>query len=152
MVRFVSRLDAESRWRSVQLGIIFPLVSPLAHHGYILLIPKWRSYNLIKKQMQGSDPTYQTTSSQHLLAAAEASAVTAMLTNPIWVVKTRVFASTLQKPTPYKGLIGEPFRQFCTSRPLTSQRVRDRRSTLYLPHGGLQRAIQGLPTRSRWSQ
>lgn len=58
--------------------------------------------------MQGTDPTYQTTSTQHLLAAAEASAVTAMLTNPIWVVKTRVFASTLKNPTPYKGLIGEP--------------------------------------------
>lgn len=62
---------------------------------------------MIKKQMQGNDPTYQTTSSQHLLAAAEASAVTAMLTNPIWVVKTRVFASTLKNPTPYKGLTGE---------------------------------------------
>jgi solute carrier family 25 folate transporter 32 len=62
---------------------------------------------MIKKQMQGTDPAYQTTSSQHLLAAAEASAVTAMLTNPIWVVKTRVFASTLKNPTPYKGLTGQ---------------------------------------------
>jgi hypothetical protein len=109
MVGSISRLNAESCRRSIQLGVIFPLVSSVAEPVGILSILNWRSYNLIKKQMQGSDPTYQTTSSQHLLAAAEASAVTAMLTNPIWVVKTRVFASTLQKPTPYKGLIGEPF-------------------------------------------
>lgn len=31
------------------------------------------SYNMIKKQMQGGDPTYVTSSGQHLLAAAEAS-------------------------------------------------------------------------------
>ncbi len=31
------------------------------------------SYNMIKKRKQGGDPTYQTTSGQHLLAAAEAS-------------------------------------------------------------------------------
>lgn len=30
-------------------------------------------YNMIKKQMQGDDPTYRTSSGQHLLAAAEAS-------------------------------------------------------------------------------
>ena len=31
------------------------------------------SYNMIKKQMQGGDPNYRTSSGQHLLAAAEAS-------------------------------------------------------------------------------
>jgi hypothetical protein len=31
------------------------------------------SYNMIKKQMQGGDPSYRTSSGQHLLAAAEAS-------------------------------------------------------------------------------
>ncbi|KAJ9116036.1 hypothetical protein QFC20_000705 [Naganishia adeliensis] len=91
-------------WSGLYRGLMPNLVGGASSWGLYFLF-----YNLIKKQMQGSDPTYQTTSSQHLLAAAEASAVTAMLTNPIWVVKTRVFASTLQKPTPYKGLI-EGFR------------------------------------------
>lgn len=31
------------------------------------------SYNMIKKQMQGGDPSYRTSGEQHLLAAAEAS-------------------------------------------------------------------------------
>lgn len=34
----------------------------------------WNSYNILKKQMQGGDPNYVTSPSQHLLAAAEASA------------------------------------------------------------------------------
>jgi solute carrier family 25 folate transporter 32 len=59
---------------------------------------------MIKKQMQGGDPTYRTSAGQHLLAAAEASAITAMLTNPIWVVKTRVFATPHNAPGAYNGL------------------------------------------------
>jgi len=38
----------------------------------LLLIDDY-SYNILKKQMQGGDPNYQTSPSQHLLAAAEAS-------------------------------------------------------------------------------
>ena len=58
---------------------------------------------MIKKQFQGGDPNYTTTSGQHLLAAAEASAITAMAINPVWVVKTRVFGTTRQDTT-YRGL------------------------------------------------
>jgi solute carrier family 25 folate transporter 32 len=65
------------------------------------------SYNSIKKQMQGGDPDYRTSAGQHLLAAAEASAITAMLTNPIWVVKTRVFATPAKDPAAYSGLWSE---------------------------------------------
>jgi solute carrier family 25 folate transporter 32 len=35
---------------------------------------------MIKKQMQGGDPSYRTSSGQHLLAAAEASESNAKLT------------------------------------------------------------------------
>ncbi|KAJ9099745.1 hypothetical protein QFC21_003743 [Naganishia friedmannii] len=92
-------------WTGLYRGLAPNLVGGASSWGLYFLF-----YNMIKKQMQGSDPTYQTSSSQHLLAAAEASAITAMLTNPIWVVKTRVFASTLKNPTPYKGLIdGLPY-------------------------------------------
>ncbi|TYJ52146.1 hypothetical protein B9479_007271 [Cryptococcus floricola] len=61
-------------------------------------------YNMIKKEMQGGDPAYKTSSGQHLLAAAEASAITAMMTNPIWVVKTRVFGTAKNDPAAYRGL------------------------------------------------
>ena len=116
-------------------------------------------YNMIKKQMQGDDPTYRTTSSQHLLAAAEAStstvqacysspsadrvprefpllitgAITAMATNPIWVVKTRVFATGRRDPA-YSGLWRE------TSRPMSRvQLTTGALRTIYTREG-----IQGL--------
>ena len=66
-----------------------------------------RSYNMIKKQMQGGDPTYRTSAGQHLLAAAEASTITALMTNPIWVVKTRIFATPKNDPQAYSGLWSE---------------------------------------------
>lgn len=56
--------------------------------------------------MQLRSPTGHTTSSQHLLAAAEASAVTAMLTNPIWVVKTRIFGTMRGNEAAFRGLWG----------------------------------------------
>ncbi|RXK36440.1 solute carrier family 25 (mitochondrial folate transporter), member 32 [Tremella mesenterica] len=86
-------------WKGLYRGLIPNLVGGAGSWGLYFLF-----YNMIKKQMQHGDPTYRTTSGQHLLAAAEASAVTAMLTNPIWVVKTRVFATARHDPTAYRGL------------------------------------------------
>lgn len=62
---------------------------------------------MIKKQMQGGDPAYRTSAGQHLLAAAEASTITALMTNPIWVVKTRIFATPKNDPHAYSGLWSE---------------------------------------------
>lgn len=42
--------------------------------------------------------------SNYLIASAEASAVTALLTNPIWVVKVRLFTTNEDSPNAYKGL------------------------------------------------
>lgn len=48
---------------------------------------------MIKGQMT-SNPDGPLTSAQYLTASAEASAVTALMTNPIWVVKVRMFTSS----------------------------------------------------------
>ncbi|KAK8854469.1 hypothetical protein IAR55_003207 [Kwoniella newhampshirensis] len=86
-------------WKGLYRGLIPNLVGGAGSWGLYFLF-----YNMIKKNMQGSDPNYRTTSGQHLLAAAEASAITAMLTNPIWVVKTRVFGTAKHDPAAYRGL------------------------------------------------
>ncbi|TXT15614.1 hypothetical protein VHUM_00117 [Vanrija humicola] len=86
-------------WRGLYRGLGPNLVGGAGSWGLYFLF-----YNMIKKQMQGGDPTYRTSAGQHLLAAAEASAITAMLTNPIWVVKTRVFATPAKDPNAYSGL------------------------------------------------
>lgn len=69
-------------------------------------------YNTVKTEMQGGNTSMQLTPSLHMLAAAEAGLLTLMLTNPIWVVKTRLCLQYgVAKPdqqgkgTVYKGMI-----------------------------------------------
>ncbi|KAI8994699.1 mitochondrial carrier domain-containing protein [Pilobolus umbonatus] len=42
---------------------------------------------------------------QHLTASAEAGALTALMSNPLWVVKTRMCTTTKNTPDAYKGLL-----------------------------------------------
>jgi len=67
-------------------------------------------YNTIKTEMQGGDTKKQLTPGMHMLAASEAGLFTLVLTNPIWVVKTRLclqYGMTNAPPgtTIYKGFI-----------------------------------------------
>ena len=55
----------------------------------LIICTIYYSYNTIKTEMQGGDTKKQLTPSLHMLAAAEAGLFTLVLTNPIWVVKTR---------------------------------------------------------------
>jgi hypothetical protein len=69
----VSRFDTEPSGWSIKLGSVLPLVS---HSPLIVWVKRGAdgpSYNMIKKNMQGGDPNYRTSSGQHLIAAAEAS-------------------------------------------------------------------------------
>jgi hypothetical protein len=48
------------------------------------------SYDALKAELQRGDPTIPLGPAQHMMAAAEAGVVTLVLTNPIWVIKTRL--------------------------------------------------------------
>lgn len=61
---------------------------------------------MIKNVMAEGSTEIKLSPGQHLLAAAEAGALTAMITNPIWVVKTRMIVQNPDSPSSYRGLFG----------------------------------------------
>jgi len=79
MERIISGISTKFGRRCRELGIVFLVVSIISSSNFIskpFIVKKEKltiSYNMIKKQMQGGDPSYRTSSGQHLLAAAEAS-------------------------------------------------------------------------------
>ncbi|CAG8567220.1 5318_t:CDS:2, partial [Acaulospora colombiana] len=63
-------------------------------------------YDLIKRKMAKGDKLNKLTAIQHLTASAQAGIITAFVTNPLWVVKTRMCATSRKDPGAYKGLLG----------------------------------------------
>ncbi|KAJ4471996.1 mitochondrial carrier domain-containing protein [Lentinula aciculospora] len=61
-------------------------------------------YNTLKKRAAGGDITQTLSAQEILICSAQASAVTAVMTNPIWVVKVRMFTSPPGSPQSYRGL------------------------------------------------
>ncbi|KZS92614.1 mitochondrial carrier [Sistotremastrum niveocremeum HHB9708] len=61
-------------------------------------------YTALKRQMTGDDPNRQLSAGSYLLCSAQASAVSALMTNPIWVVKVRMFTTKAGAPDSYRSL------------------------------------------------
>ncbi|KAJ7087294.1 mitochondrial carrier domain-containing protein [Mycena belliarum] len=61
-------------------------------------------YNMLKKRASDGDSSAPLSSGAILLCSAQASAVTAIMTNPIWVVKVRMFTTQPDSPTAYRGV------------------------------------------------
>ncbi|KAK4055559.1 mitochondrial FAD carrier protein flx1 [Microbotryomycetes sp. JL201] len=62
-------------------------------------------YTMIKERM-GAEDGVKLSAGQHLLASASSGVVTAILTNPLWVIKTRMYTTSRSSENAYKGVIG----------------------------------------------
>ncbi|KAN0062901.1 mitochondrial FAD carrier protein flx1 [Thecaphora frezii] len=100
-------------WKGLYRGLSPNVVGNSASWGLYFL---W--YTMIKEHMasgvvaDADGVKKQLSAGQHLLAASESGAITALMTNPIWVVKTRMFttptslakAGAKDAPEVYRGL------------------------------------------------
>ena len=62
-------------------------------------------YQSIKTELQSGDATMQLGPGLHMLAAAEAGVLTLLMTNPIWVVKTRLVLQYEASKASYRGML-----------------------------------------------
>ncbi|CAG8447673.1 6990_t:CDS:2, partial [Acaulospora morrowiae] len=67
-------------------------------------------YDRIKRRMSKEGGTVKLTAVQHLTASAQAGIITAFVTNPLWVVKTRMCATSQNDLGAYKGLLDGLYR------------------------------------------
>jgi solute carrier family 25 folate transporter 32 len=92
-------------WAGLYRGVGPNIAGNAASWGLYFLF-----YNMLKKRAADSgDPNSPLSAGQYLLFSAEASAVTAILTNPIWVVKVRMFTTKANSAVAYTSLWGTSF-------------------------------------------
>lgn len=68
-------------------------------------------YDMAKKSFKENNNGVKLGPGHHLVASATAGVLTACSTNPIWVVKTRMFAQNATDAHAYSGLIGNSLKR-----------------------------------------
>ncbi|ESK96915.1 mitochondrial fad carrier protein [Moniliophthora roreri MCA 2997] len=92
-------IHAERGWKGLYRGVGPNIAGNASSWGLYFWF-----YNILKKRASGGDVTKPLSPQEYLLCSAEASAVTAIMTNPLWVVRVRMFTSQANSPDAYRGL------------------------------------------------
>ncbi|KAL0071460.1 mitochondrial FAD carrier protein flx1 [Marasmius tenuissimus] len=92
-------IHSQSGWKGLYRGVGPNIAGNASSWGFYFLF-----YNMLKQRASGGDITKPLSPQEYLLCSAEASAVTAIMTNPIWVVRVRMFTSGADSPHAYRGL------------------------------------------------
>ncbi|KIM60786.1 hypothetical protein SCLCIDRAFT_123398 [Scleroderma citrinum Foug A] len=95
----LNEIKTKHGWRGLYRGVGPNIAGNASSWGLYFLF-----YNMLKKRASGDDPNYRMSAGSYLLCSAQASAVTAIMTNPLWVVKVRMFTSSPDSPRAYNGL------------------------------------------------
>ncbi|KAH9047455.1 mitochondrial FAD carrier protein [Lactarius deliciosus] len=97
--RALRDIHASEGWRGLYRELSPNVAGNTSSWGLYFLF-----YNQLKRRATVDAPDRSLSASQYLLFSAEASAVTAILTNPIWVVKVRMFTVPPNSPAAHRGL------------------------------------------------
>ncbi|PFH50577.1 hypothetical protein AMATHDRAFT_3859 [Amanita thiersii Skay4041] len=95
----LKEIHEKAGWRGMYRGLGPNIAGNAASWGLYFWF-----YNILKKRASGGDVNHQLSAGSYLLCSAEASAATAIITNPLWLVRVRMFASPPDAPAPYRGL------------------------------------------------
>ncbi|KAI0366198.1 mitochondrial FAD carrier protein [Pilatotrama ljubarskyi] len=95
----LKEIQARDGWKGLYRGVGANIAGNASSWGLYFLF-----YHSLKQRASGGDPNYKLSPGAYLLCSAEASAVTAIMTNPIWVVKVRMFTTRPKDPTAYRSL------------------------------------------------
>ncbi|KAG0147962.1 hypothetical protein CROQUDRAFT_76057 [Cronartium quercuum f. sp. fusiforme G11] len=91
-------------WKGLYRGLGPNMLGNTSSWGLYFL---W--YSIIKNKMSLSnveeEKSRKLSASEHLLASATSGMITAMMTNPLWVIKTRMFTSQLDDQNSYKNVL-----------------------------------------------
>ncbi|PPQ68658.1 hypothetical protein CVT24_005389 [Panaeolus cyanescens] len=97
-------------WKGLYRGLMPNIAGNASSWGLYFLF-----YNMLKKSASGGDITKQLSAGEYLLCSAQASAVTAVMTNPLWLVRVRMFTTQAGSPHAYRGLWGMIFIRYSSS-------------------------------------
>ncbi|EAU82456.1 mitochondrial FAD carrier protein [Coprinopsis cinerea okayama7 len=86
-------------WKGLYRGISPNIAGNASSWGLYFLF-----YQMLKKRAAGGDVMKPLSAPEYLLCSAQASAVTAVITNPFWLIRVRMFATTADTPDAYRGL------------------------------------------------
>ncbi|EUC56275.1 flavin-adenine dinucleotide transporter, putative, partial [Rhizoctonia solani AG-3 Rhs1AP] len=96
----LSKIKAEHGVKGLYRGVGTNVAGNAASWGAYF----WLYAAIKSKMFDMPDPRAPAPPMTNLIASAEASVITALLTNPIWVVKVRVFTTQPGQPGAYRGL------------------------------------------------
>ncbi|KAL9933153.1 hypothetical protein V8E36_007871 [Tilletia maclaganii] len=95
MYRALAHIVKQDGWKGLYRGISPNVVGNASSWGLYFLWYTWiKEYMAARNGQLPDGGTKPLSAAQHLLAATESGAITALMTNPIWVVKTRMFTTT----------------------------------------------------------
>ncbi|TFK43089.1 mitochondrial carrier domain-containing protein [Crucibulum laeve] len=98
-------IQQQQGWKGLYRGLGTNIAGNASSWGlYFLLYVRSFDYNMLKKNASGGDLTKPLSAAEYLLCSAEASAVTAVITNPLWLIRVRMFTTTANSPHAYRNL------------------------------------------------
>lgn len=92
-------IQRQQGWKGLYRGLVPNIAGNASSWGLYFLF-----YNMLKKRAADGDVTQPLSVASYLICSAQASAVTAVITNPLWLVRVRMFTTTADSPWAYRGL------------------------------------------------